>query len=381
MLFNVQRDEAEEKVFTIRWPDTQFEFYLVLRDSGFKKAKDGVYILMDKFRREFYIGETGAAKSAGIFNRFQVHKQDKKFWDRALVITDLHDEFKQDNVRRYYEWELNRIAKERVSANQLITIHSSAGPQDKPYGAETRMETILAVCRFVGIPWAFSEDAHDKKKSAVKKAACNNKPTKAVREWLVKTYPAIEADARRRGARIMWADESATMACQQKVRGYASRGKPPVARIPANRSVRCNMISAVGNRGDMHFMLYDEAMNVDLFKSFITRLIRDMRCPVSLIVDNLRVHHATVLTEWLKEREEKDGFTLHYLPSYSPELNPDECLNRDLKAHLSERSVPTSKDSLKKSVRRHLQSRKSNPESIKRLFRKKEVAYAAGKDS
>ena len=204
---------------------------------------------------------------------------------------------------------------------------------------------------------------------------------KAVREWLDKTYPAIESDARRRGARIMWADESATMVCQQKVRGYASRGKPPVVRIPANRSVRCNMISAVGNRGDMHFMLYDEAMNVDLFKSFITRLIHDMRCPVSLIVDNLRVHHATVLTEWLKERKEKDGFTLHYLPSYSPELNPDEYLNRDLKAHLSERSVPTSRDALKKSVRRHLQSRKSNPDSIKRLFRKKEVAYAAEKDS
>ena len=203
---------------------------------------------------------------------------------------------------------------------------------------------------------------------------------KAVRKWLDETYPAIEADARKRGARIMWADESATMACQQKVRGYASKGKPPVLRVPANRSVRCNMISAVGNRGDMHFMLYDEAMNVDLFKSFISRLIHDMRCPVALIVDNLKVHHANVLTEWLKERREKDGFTLHYLPSYSPELNPDEYLNRDLKAHLSEQSIPASRDELKKHVHRHLQSRKSNPDSIRQLFRKKEVAYAAGEN-
>ena len=55
--------------------------------------------------------------------------------------------------------------------------------------------------------------------------------------------------------------------------------------------------------------------------------IKEIGRPVTLIVDNLKVHHAKVMGDWLAVKKEKCGFTLEYLPSHSPELNPDEYLN------------------------------------------------------
>jgi transposase len=50
---------------------------------------------------------------------------------------------------------------------------------------------------------------------------------------------------------------------------------------------------------------------------------------VFLILDNLRVHHSKLVKAWLADK--KDKIEVFYLPSYSPELNPDERLNADLK--------------------------------------------------
>ena len=102
-----------------------------------------------------------------------------------------------------------------------------------------------------------------------------------------------------------------------------------------------------------------------------------MSKPVYLIVDNLNVHHANILKPWFAEQTQTNGFQIFYLPSYSPELNPDEYLNRDVKAHLAEKKIPKSSKALQKAVKRHLLFRKCNREAVIRLFHKREVLYAA----
>ena len=199
----------------------------------------------------------------------------------------------------------------------------------------------------------------------------------AVEQWLNSTYPRIKAEAKRNSARILWADEATVQVGGIKPRGYAPRGCPPVLRTTGNRSVRCNMISAVGNKGDLMFMTFKDSMNVDIFKRFVEQVIKEVGGAVTMIVDNLKVHHANCLEGWLKERKEKDSFTLEYLPSYSPELNPDEYLNRDVKAGMAERMLPTDAASVREAVESHLSERKKTPEKVRRLFRKPEVRYAA----
>lgn len=155
MEVKIKQDKNGQKIFKILWPDTQLDFLLVDRDSAISYDKEAVYILMDKFRRCFYIGETGATKGGGVANRFRTHKWEKEFWDSALVIRDRNGEFESETTRKWFEWKLNAIAK---TANTAVIL-SSAGKQEEPVGVEKRLKDILAVCRFIGISWAFFEEA------------------------------------------------------------------------------------------------------------------------------------------------------------------------------------------------------------------------------
>jgi transposase len=82
------------------------------------------------------------------------------------------------------------------------------------------------------------------------------------------------------------------------------------------------MISAINNEGLLRFMVYEGALQVDTFLKFLKRLIKDHDRKIFLIVDNLRVHHATNVRNWLEEYEKH--IELFFLPPYSPERNPDE---------------------------------------------------------
>jgi transposase len=104
-------------------------------------------------------------------------------------------------------------------------------------------------------------------------------------------------------------------------------------------------------------MFFDNSINADIFELFCEKLIKGKDCPVYLIVDNLRVHRAKVLSPWFDEQKALNKLLIFYLPSYSPELNPDEYLNRDIKAHLAEKTIPKSKKALKMAIQRHLTNR------------------------
>lgn len=199
----------------------------------------------------------------------------------------------------------------------------------------------------------------------------------AIQTWLQETYPAIKAEASRKGARIYWADESTVMASTTKARGYSPRGTAPVLEAPANRSVRCSYIAAVDNKGELFFQTFDGAMDAARFKAFILALLEDAGVPVSLIVDNLKVHHATCLKTWFSEMEREKNFRIHYLPSYAPEYNPEEYLNRNIKAAAAEQALPASQQAAVLQTTATLQRHRDDRESVRRLFKNEKVRYAA----
>jgi len=93
-----------------------------------------------------------------------------------------------------------------------------------------------------------------------------------------------------------------------------------------------NMVSAINNQGLLRFMIYESIMIARVLIKFMRRLIKDAGRKVFLILDNLKVHHAKPVKAWLERHQDK--IVIFYLPSYSPELNPDEYLNCDLKTGL-----------------------------------------------
>ena len=153
---------------------------------------------------------------------------------------------------------------------------------------------------------------------------------RAVQKWLDEDYPLIVRQARRQNAEIHWGDEMGLRSDHQTGTSYGRRGQTPVIAGTGKR-FRCNMISTITNRGRLAFMVFTRPFTADVMIEFLGRLIRHAQRKVFLIVDGHPVHRSGKVKNWLaKHADEIKAFEL---PGYSPELNPDELLNQDVKSN------------------------------------------------
>ena len=198
--------------------------------------------------------------------------------------------------------------------------------------------------------------------------------TPAVARWLLTDYPAIAARAKRENAEIHWGDETGLQTGANVEKGYSPKGKTPVIRQTAKRE-RINMISSITNQGQVRFMFYRDNMNSKRLIEFMRRLTTDAGRKVFLILDNLKVHHSKVVKDWLEKNKEK--IEVFYLPSYSPELNPDEYLNNSLKGRVHSGERAQNAKQLESKARRHMRSLQNNRHKTKKFFEHRCVSYAA----
>lgn len=143
----------------------------------------------------------------------------------------------------------------------------------------------------------------------------------AVQQWLQQEYPAIERRARREGAEIHWGDEAALVNTDVRGRSYAPAGGTPLGMAVGGTPHKLSMIAAVTNQGKARWMIIDEAFDADKRIEFLQALTKDAGKKVFLVLHNLRGHHSKKVEAWVGDRKEK--IELFYLPSYSPDLNPE----------------------------------------------------------
>jgi len=200
------------------------------------------------------------------------------------------------------------------------------------------------------------------------------KDPEAVRQWLEQRYPAIRKQAKREKARIYWGDEMGIRSDHCTGRSYGRRGQTPV--VPGTgKRFGCNMISALTNLGHLNFMVFKERFTSDVFVEFLRRLVRQSGQKVFLIVDGHPVHRSKHTKNWIAKHE--DNIHLFFLPGYSPELNPDELLNQDVKSNAIGRKRTRNVKEMLVEVRRFLWSRQRRPCLVKKYFYQKHVQYAA----
>jgi transposase len=197
----------------------------------------------------------------------------------------------------------------------------------------------------------------------------------AVRAWIEGEYPGIEQRARAEGGEIHWGDETALVNTDVRGRSYAPSGKTPVALAVGGTRQKLSMIATVTNQGKTRWMIIDEAFDAQKLIEFLQALIKDAGKKVFLILDNLRVHHSKLVKAWVNER--KDKIELFYLPSYSPELNPEERLNADLKQEMGKRVPVRTKAKLRDAANEHMMKLEQNPERVMSYFQDSRVRYAA----
>jgi transposase len=195
-----------------------------------------------------------------------------------------------------------------------------------------------------------------------------------VEKWLEKTYPQIEKRAAEEDAEIHWGDETGVRSTCQHSRGYARPQETPELKVPGSR-FSVNMISTITSQGKVRWMIYAGTMNAELFIEFLKRLLSGRRKKIFLIVDNLSVHSAVAVKEWLAQHQNE--IEVFYLPKYAPERNPDEYLNCDIKGNVNTDGLPKDREELKGKLHRFMQKLAKLPQRVASYFRHKFIEYAA----
>jgi transposase len=231
------------------------------------------------------------------------------------------------------------------------------------YGIRLAPTTVGAYLR----AWRFSPQKP-------KRRALEQNPA-AVRRWLAETYPAIRARAKRDGGVVLWLDEMGVRADAAAGRSWAPVGHTPIIKRTGKR-FGVNLISAISNEGLLRFRLFSGSFRGPVLVDFLRRLLRDLAGQkVHLVLDGHPVHHAKLVSGWVARRPAR--IELHFLPGYSPELNPVELLNHDVKANAAGRRRPRSVVELTGELRAYVRRRQRHPEVVAGFFAHPDTCYAA----
>jgi transposase len=187
-----------------------------------------------------------------------------------------------------------------------------------------------------------------------------------VARWLDERYPEIEARAHHEKALILWADEMGLRSDHTAGRSWSPVGRTPVVEGTGQR-FGANVISAISNKGRLQFRVFRQRFTTPVFIDFLARLVRQAGGQkIILILDGHPVHRAKKVRAWVHAHAEQ--IELQFLPGYSPELNPTELLNQDVKTNALGRRRPTSQDELIGDTRSYLRSTQRRPQRVTRYF-------------
>lgn len=193
-----------------------------------------------------------------------------------------------------------------------------------------------------------------------------------VRRWKEEEYPAIHAEAAAAGASIFFCDEAGVRTDYHSGTTWAPVGRTPVVRGTGAR-LSINMISAVSAQGKLHFTFLEGNTNAAAFIEYLKKLLHDVPGKIFLIVDRHGAHTAAATKQFVDSTQGR--LKLFYLPPYSPELNPDEWVWKNVKSDNVGRAVVRGRDELKNTIENAIERLHRLPDVVCGFFRDPDLAY------
>jgi transposase len=194
----------------------------------------------------------------------------------------------------------------------------------------------------------------------------------AVQRWKKEAYPAIHAEAEAAGATVYFADEAGVRSDYHAGTTWSPVGQTPVVKNTGSR-FSVNMISAVSAKGALRFAVYEGNTTAATFIDFCKRLLHDAAGPVYLVVDGHPAHRATATKEFAASTGGR--LRLVFLPGYSPELNPDEWVWKNVKHDRIGKTGVTSKQDLKSKAIGALRRLQKRPGLVRAFFSDPNLRY------
>src|SRR5512136_75038 len=194
----------------------------------------------------------------------------------------------------------------------------------------------------------------------------------AIEKWRRETYPAIAGQAKVEGGEVFFWDESGFRADAVHGRTWGVKGQTPVVERPGQRQ-SVSAASAVNAKGGFWYCTYEGGLTGELFVELLRKMMRRRSRPVHLVVDGLPAHKTTVVKRYVEST--KGRLTLHFLPGYAPELNPDELVWSHVKRTGVYRAPLRKGKSLLEKIEAQLDELKEAPALVRSFFRAPSVVY------
>ena len=187
-----------------------------------------------------------------------------------------------------------------------------------------------------------------------------------VKKWLKEEWPKIENHRRRWQAMLYFQDESGVSLIPVLGKTWAKKGQTPKIKVTGNKGGLC-VTSAISPAGRMVFRIENHTICAEDHIDFLKQIMKHHpHRKIIVIEDNAPPHIASKVKDFV--RDNKNKIAIYHIPSYSPDLNPDEKVwkylkNVKLKAHQAR-----NKKEFKPLVQAKMHSIQKKPYLIKSFF-------------
>lgn len=194
----------------------------------------------------------------------------------------------------------------------------------------------------------------------------------AIERWKRETYPAIAQEAKETQAGISFWDESGFRADAVHGKTWGVKGETPIVEVPGQRQ-SISAASAVSAQGAFWFSTYAGGMNGEMFVKLLKKLMRHRKKPLHWVLDGLPAHKTATVKDYVSSTNGK--LTLHFLPGYAPELNPDELVWSHVKRTGVARRPLQKGEKLEPKIHEQLEQIQCNPKLVRSFFQHPDVTY------
>ena len=194
----------------------------------------------------------------------------------------------------------------------------------------------------------------------------------AIEAWRRERFPAIARQAKASGGEVYFWDESGFRADSVHGKTWAPIGRTPVVNVPGQRQ-SISAASAVSSKGAFWFATYTGALTGELLVDLLRKLMHRRKKPLHLVLDGLPAHKTKIVKTYVASTLGR--LTLHFLPGYAPELNPDELVWSHAKRTGNARRPLQKGEKLEHRVAAQLSEIGGNPKLVRSFFRHPSVSY------
>jgi transposase len=188
---------------------------------------------------------------------------------------------------------------------------------------------------------------------------------------------AYKKNPARLGAHIVFADESGFLLIPNVVRTWAPQGQTPIHRHRQGRRDKISVISGISvsprrHRLGLYYPLFYDNIGQDEVCVFLRELLRHLRGPVIVLLDNSSTHKGAPIEQLLHQHRR---LRIEHFPSYAPQLNPDEGVWSLAKRELAN-SCPNDVDELMEDILVSIDAIRNSPEKLSGCIAQSELPFS-----